>query len=171
MALRYCEGIGETPMPALSKHKHELFAHALVSGLSASAAYVAAGYAANDGNAARLKGNERVTARISELQDSAAEKAVVTRRWVLERLIENVNRSMQAVEVKKADGDGTGEYRYEGSVANRALELLGKELGMFVERRKDTSTNYVVSDKPMSIDEWEAKYCLAAPGGLVESTR
>ena len=30
----------------------------------------------------------------------------------------------------------TGEYRYEGSVANRALELLGKEQGMFVDRKE-----------------------------------
>ena len=29
-----------------------------------------------------------------------------------------------------------GEYRYEGNVANRALELIGKELGMFKDQQK-----------------------------------
>jgi len=29
------------------------------------------------------------------------------------------------------------EYTYQGSVANRALEFLGKEIGMFTERRED----------------------------------
>ena len=34
-----------------------------------------------------------------------------------------------------------------------------------------STTSYVVSDKPMSPDEWEATYCLAADGRPVESTR
>jgi hypothetical protein len=38
--------------------------------------------------------------------------------------------------VRDAKGNPTGEYRYDGSVANRALELIGKELGMFVERKE-----------------------------------
>jgi hypothetical protein len=33
-----------------------------------------------------------------------------------------------------AKGEPTGEYRWDGNVANRALELLGRELGLFTER-------------------------------------
>lgn len=33
------------------------------------------------------------------------------------------------------------------------------------------NTTYVVSDQPMSPDEWEAKYCVAASGRLVDGTR
>jgi hypothetical protein len=40
----------------------------------------------------------------------------------------------------------------------RALELLGKELGMFVERHADVSAHYAISDKPMSLEEWALKY-------------
>jgi hypothetical protein len=29
---------------------------------------------------------------------------------------------------------------------------------------ENTTTNYVIADKPMSQDDWEAKYCLATPG-------
>ena len=43
---------------------------------------------------------------------------------------------MQAQAVLDAKGNPTGEYTYNGSVANRALELLGKEQGMFVERKE-----------------------------------
>jgi hypothetical protein len=43
---------------------------------------------------------------------------------------------MQHQAILGADGEETGEYRYEGAVANRALELLGKELGMFISRSK-----------------------------------
>ena len=57
-----------------------------------------------------------------------------------------------------AEGTETGEYRYEGSVANRALELLGKEFGMFVDRSEMKAVISDVSDKPLSDDEWEAKH-------------
>ena len=30
----------------------------------------------------------------------------------------------------------TGEYRYDGNVANRALELLGKQQGLFIDRHE-----------------------------------
>ena len=43
---------------------------------------------------------------------------------------------MQAAPVLDRDGEPTGEYQYQGQAANRALELLGKELGMFVERKQ-----------------------------------
>jgi hypothetical protein len=58
----------------------------------------------------------------------------VNRLWVLERLRENVERSMQAKPVLDKEGQPTGEYRYEAAAANRALELIGKEIGMFVDR-------------------------------------
>ena len=36
---------------------------------------------------------------------------------------------------------------------------------------ENTNTTYVVSDQPMSPDEWEATYCVAASGRLVDATR
>ena len=48
-----------------------------------------------------------------------------------------------------------------GSVANRALELLGKELGMFVEHSENRNVNYTVSPEmpEMTPEEWKAEYC------------
>ena len=47
---------------------------------------------------------------------------------------------MQAEPVKRKTRDSEeevrGEYTYQGSVANKALELIGKELGMFIDRRE-----------------------------------
>ena len=79
-------------MPALPKHKHELFAQGLHKGLSADAAHQAAGYKPNRGNAARMKANESIQARVAELNNASAEKAGLTKAWVIERLVENVNR-------------------------------------------------------------------------------
>ena len=68
----------------------------------------------------------------------AVERSAVSKTWVLERLKENVERSMQAIPVLDNEGNPTGEYQYNGFVANKALELLGREIGMFVERHEVT---------------------------------
>jgi phage terminase small subunit len=159
-------------MPALENPKHERFAQELAKGLAADKAYEAAGFKPNRGNAATLKQKESISKRVAELlaereaihaqaTAEAIKAAALTKEWVIETLMENVQRAMQAIEVKRSDGTGTGEYQYQGSVANKALELLGKELGMFVDRAitENVNTNYVVSGDPVeSIEQWEAEY-------------
>ena len=63
-------------MPALKNIRHERFAQNVVSGLSLSAAYVAAGYkdAGASANAARLIRTPSVSSRIDELQNEVAAK-------------------------------------------------------------------------------------------------
>ena len=65
-------------MPLLANPRHERFSQALLEGKPASTAYEEAGYVPNDGNAIRLKGNERVQARLRELQEAVAKKTEVT---------------------------------------------------------------------------------------------
>lgn len=131
-------------MPALANRKHELFAQGLAAGLSQAMAYGQAGYKAHTGNASKLAQDKSIVARISQLLAEreqlhgqstarAIERVSLTKEWVLAKLIDNVQRASQAVPVMDAEGKETGEYRYQGAVANRALELLGKHLGMFVE--------------------------------------
>jgi hypothetical protein len=67
----------------------------------------------------------------------AIERTAIDKEWVIERLRENVERAMQARPVLDRAGNPTGSYAYNGAAANRALELLGKELGMFIERREN----------------------------------
>jgi phage terminase small subunit len=73
-------------MGRLANQRHERFAQALAQGKSASEAYVLAGYKANDGNASRLKGNERISARVQEIVGRAAERAEVSLERVLREL-------------------------------------------------------------------------------------
>lgn len=86
----------------------------------------------------KLSRKPAVQARIAELKAAAEEqsrkKYAVDRDWVLRKLIDNANRSMQAEPVMDSDGNPTGEYKYDGATANRSLELIGKEFGMFVNR-------------------------------------
>jgi phage terminase small subunit len=128
-------------MPILPNHKHELFAQGLAKGLSADAAYQAAGYKRDRGNAARLTANDSIQKRVAEIQGKAAEKAEVNKAWVMERLKEIVERAMQAVPHLDHEGNPTGVYTYQGNVANKALELLGRELGMFAQRQPRDEDN------------------------------
>lgn len=63
-------------------------------------------------------------------------EGIPTKAWVTAKLQSVVNRCMQAEPVKDAEGNPIGEYKFNAGGANKALELLGKELGMFVERRE-----------------------------------
>jgi hypothetical protein len=61
--------------------------------------------------------------------------------------------------VLDSEGRPTGEYRYGGNVANRALELLGKELGMFIDRSEHTNKNYDIRAEPEPTNEqWAARH-------------
>jgi hypothetical protein len=134
-------------MPILGNERHERFAQELASGKSASEAYVIAGYKESRQNAATLRQKQDISNRVNELlaernriaekaSEKAVEKLALTREWVLANLMENAQRALQAIPVKGDDWETLGQYKYEGSVANRALELLGKELGMFVDRKE-----------------------------------
>lgn len=74
-------------MPALPNAKHELFAQALAKGETADAAYVIAGYSENRGNATRLKANESVERRVSEILGKAATRAEITVAGISDRLL------------------------------------------------------------------------------------
>ena len=115
-------------MSTLKNERHEKFCQALVQGKSKVDAYVIAGYAPSRPNASTLANKEHVRQRVDELLGKAADIAVnvagitsgITKAWVLEGLRKNADKGLRE---KKAS-----------SVANRALELIGKELGLFVDR-------------------------------------
>jgi len=133
------------PMPILDNAKHEAFAHAIAKGTPQREAYKAAGYvtkndATADACASRLLSAGKIQARVAELRQAISthtvEKTSVSKAWVIAKLVENVERAMQAVPVLDRQGNPTGAFTYQGNVANRALELIGKEYGMFIDRKE-----------------------------------
>jgi hypothetical protein len=115
--------------------KQESFIAAyLANGGNASAAYRQAYDVAGmkettvNREAKALTDNPKIATRLLSLQEQAATKAVLSRAWVLERLMRNADAA-------KAANDYTA--------SNKALELLGKvdELSMFVERSNVQSDN------------------------------
>ena len=114
----------------LANSRHEVFAHGIAAGKPNDVAYREAGYVHNSGNASRLKDNERVIARVAELKllvqkmrKRSLHNVVLTKEWIIEQLIGVV---IDARAQEKPDSAG----------ANKALNLLGLELGMYVERKE-----------------------------------
>lgn len=133
-------------MPVLDNPKHERFAQELAKGKTATEAYVLAGYKSNDGNAATLKGNQRVLDRVAELQDRGAMRAEITVASLLEEAA-----TIQAAALK----DG------QHSAAVAALTAKAKLAGLWVDRseNENVNTNYVVSGEPVEdIAAWEAEF-------------
>jgi hypothetical protein len=122
-------------MPVLRNQRQELFAQALAQGKTADAAYENAGYRRNRHNASRLKTNETVVARVLELQANQQERFVLTRQYTIEALVENTEKALGRHPVK-IGADGNEEFVYRGDVANRALQMLGAELQMFIPKSK-----------------------------------
>lgn len=92
------------------------------------------------GSGSHYEKKPHVKQRIAEIQkeitERACEKAAVDREWVLKRLMKVADRCMQEEPVLDRAGEKTGEYKFDSAGANRALELIGKEMGMFVERKQ-----------------------------------
>jgi hypothetical protein len=83
----------DSKMPALKNIRHERFAQNVVSGLSLSAAYAAAGYekAGASANAARLIRNPTVSWRVNELRNEIAAKFRQSREERLSSLQQRID--------------------------------------------------------------------------------
>ncbi len=127
--------------------KQRRFADAYLVDLNAAKAAIRAGQSAR--TAQQLLQNASVQGAIQAALAARAERTEITLDWVIKRLVANAERAMQAVAVQDSSGKETGRYTYQGSVANRALELLGKHIGMWPrEQRGD--------DLPKPIEEMDA---------------
>lgn len=126
--------------------------------------------------AQRLLANARIAPRLARAQEKAMEKAILDKSWVLDRLMKSARLALgeETITVKKLVKGALEDVEVpmlDGMAANRALELLGKDLGLFVDRIADVSANYAISDEPMSDDEWEQAHTLGATARATEVAR
>lgn len=129
----------------LKNVRHEKFAQNLAEGKGVSEAYVEAGFEPNRGNASRLKATESIQLRVAALKksivQSVIERSAISKEYVLEALIDTLERCRQAAPVLDRKGEivmvenGEGElvpaYVFDAKNVLRSAELIGKELGMF----------------------------------------
>jgi hypothetical protein len=155
-------------MPVLENIKHERFAQALAAGKSAVDAYEIAGYRRNRGHASTLRKNPKLLKRVDEILETqgqiqgrgalaAIERAKITKTIVIDMLIDDR-------ELARKNG--------QSSAAIRATELLGKELGMFVDRSDNRHrVQKRFSDLPEAEREAAAADLIARPRAAIERYR
>jgi hypothetical protein len=131
-------------MAPLRNAKHERFAHELAEGKSMSEAYQMAGYRPNRSHASRLVTNGNIKGRVAELQDAAATETQITIESLIKEAADIQRRATKA-----------GQH----SAAIAALVAKAKLAGRWMEcaEQRNTNVNYVVSDQPMTEEEWVAK--------------
>lgn len=136
-------------MPTLINAKYEIFAQELSKGARYIDAYEKAGFKRSAGAASQLNRRPEIKKRIQEIQqariktefdasENAARALGIDKKWVLERLRFNAERALRGQPVFDENGVQTGKFtgRPDGATANRALQLIGMELGMFIERHE-----------------------------------
>ncbi|KAA5523590.1 MULTISPECIES: terminase small subunit [Haemophilus] len=123
--------------------KQKRFVEEYLVDLNATQAAIRAGYSEQTAYSIgqRLLKKVEVQEAIQQAQNKRSERTQITQDEVIRRLIENVDISMGkkatviTIPSKSENGGVVGndvaQFVYEPSAANKALELLGKHLGIF----------------------------------------
>lgn len=115
-------------MAVLPNPRHERFAQELAKGETADAAYVAAGFSENRGNATRLKANESVLKRVAEIQGRAAVRAEITAADIARQL------------------DADRDFARENGAASAAVAATmgkAKVLGLIIDKAENKNTHSI----------------------------
>lgn len=97
----------------------EAFAQAMAKGMSRGDAYAAAGFKPNTKNASRLYGRPEVQARLAELQERAADKAVVTVADIARQLDDDRNFARKLESPSAAVSATMGKAKVLGLIVDR----------------------------------------------------
>ncbi len=116
-------------MPVLSNPRHERFAQELAKGATNDQAYVAAGYAANRGNACSLKAKQHIQKRVAEIQSLSVARivqksAVIDKSYVLQA----------AHRMFEASAEAAVSQEFDPKAANAAARFLD-QIGRHVDVR------------------------------------
>lgn len=129
-------------MAALSNPKHERFAQALAKGMTQAEAYADAGYKPSESNASTLRSNQKVQARLAELQERAAVRTEITVASITERLLAIATKAEKS-------GDAPMLQAARASLMDAAkLNGLVVEKGEHQHKHVGLSVTYVTPAEP-----------------------
>lgn len=131
-------------MPALANPKHERFAQELAKGKSQADAYAEAGYKPSEPNASRLTRNDKVAARVAELQERGAIRAEVTVATIIAELEEAREVAKQGLQPGPMVAASMGKAKVAGLLIERT-ELTGKDGGPI--QTEETSPRDKLADR------------------------
>lgn len=123
------------------KKRYELFCQEYVVDYNGTQAAIRAGYKEKSARqqASRLLASEEVLTRISELQKDQLDRLALSQDYVVLQLLETYKCCREPTPVMRYDPstgemEETGTYQFDSKGALRALELIGKHLGMFSDK-------------------------------------
>lgn len=135
---------------SLSK-KEEMFVAEYLTDFNATQAAIRAGYARTsaDRRAWKLMGRPRVAAAVRAGIKARAERLGLSADDVLLRALALYDMATAAVPVTKWDAATksrveTGEYTFDGALAAKTLEMIGKMLGAFRDKAPGEGQSFVI---------------------------
>lgn len=116
--------------------KQKQFCEEYIVDLNATQAAIRAGYSKRTANEQGSQNLAKLSIQetIQELMAQRSKRTEITADYVLTNLKEVAERCMQRIPVLDSGGKETGKFRFEHTGANKALELLGRHLGMFTDK-------------------------------------
>lgn len=137
--------------------KSEVFCREYLTDYNGTQAAIRAGYSKKTATtqASRMLSNAKVLSRVCELQAEKTAQLSISQDWVVHQLVDVVQKCKDPVPVETWDYSEkkmvpTGEYMFDSKGATKALELLGKHLGMYVDK-VETKQSIEVTTKLDSI--------------------
>jgi phage terminase small subunit len=139
--------------------KQQRFVNEYLIDRNGTQAAIRAGYSKH--TAGNIAGNlfKKIEIReaVAKGEEEIAKGTQLSRDYVINGLLANAERAMQYRKVLDKDGKPTGEFKYDGQVANRAYELLGKAINMFAETRRiefdEATLNAILAGLPSGFGE------------------
>ena len=113
--------------------KQAAFIQEYLIDLNATQAAIRAGYSKKTASRTGAENLSKpvIQSAIQEAIATRSQRTEITADYVLTSLKTVVERSLKAVPVLNSEGNETGQWRFNSAGANKALELLGKHLGLF----------------------------------------
>ncbi|UXN37558.1 terminase small subunit [Avibacterium paragallinarum] len=147
------DGVKSTSKGRGLTDKQKRFVEEYLIDLNATQAAIRAGYSKNRASELGYQLLQKTTVQqaIEAAQNKRAERVQITQDDVIRMLLENIEvasgkKAVIKTEIRKSEdgelvGDDVAQFVYESSSVNKALELLGKHLGMFGQKVDLTSSD------------------------------
>jgi phage terminase small subunit len=112
--------------------KQQAFVEEYIVDLNGSQAAIRAGYAKRSSTvtAAQLLAKPNIKAAVDKLMAERSERTKIDAEWVLKASKDLYDKCMQIQPVLDKDGRPTGDFRFEHTGAGKALDLIGKHVGV-----------------------------------------
>jgi phage terminase small subunit len=129
-------GKGRNPCRSNSSDKQRRFVLEYMKDLNATQAAIRAGYSEKTAKqqGSRLLTNADLMTEVTKQRVKQEKRTEITADYVLNSIVEVVERCKQAVPSRDHEGNPTGEYSFEATAALKGLELLGRHKKLFTDK-------------------------------------